>query len=136
MTKECLESIVSKLFNVDYTVISCVSDCGGGNVSLPKILNISAEQTYFSHPITNENIYKLADASLLLKLMRNWLIDTGFILERDTAVNKIPLVDLFSTECDICHTTVIPYSSDCIKALSNRRWKIQIYLNTLQISSN
>lgn len=34
MTKSILNNIIEKLSKASYTVVACVSDCGGGNVSL------------------------------------------------------------------------------------------------------
>lgn len=44
--------------------------------------------------LQREPIYFFADAPHLLKLVRNWFIDTGFILKDGTVINKIPVVGL------------------------------------------
>lgn len=77
MTKEILLYLITELYEASYTVIACVSDCGGGNMGLWKELGITIENTHFAHPITGDNVYVFADVPHLLKLIRNWFIDTG-----------------------------------------------------------
>jgi hypothetical protein len=77
-------------------VVACVSDCGASNMGLWKELGINADNTSFEHPITKNNIYMFADASHLLKLIRNWLLDVGFVLEDKSVTNKTPLQALVS----------------------------------------
>ena len=76
MTKTLLETIITTLHNVNYIVVACVSDCGGGNLGLWKELGITMEKTHCLHPVTGENIYFFADAPHLLKLIqlirRHW----------------------------------------------------------------
>jgi len=54
-------------------------------------LEISIENTEFKHPITDEKIFMFADTPHLLKLIRNWFLDTGFILENNDIISKIPV---------------------------------------------
>lgn len=66
------------------------------------------ENTHFKHPITDTNtrIYMFADVPHLLKLIRNWLIDTGFTLKDGIIVNKScleALLKLDSAEIKVCH---------------------------------
>ncbi|KAB0804485.1 hypothetical protein PPYR_01455 [Photinus pyralis] len=80
MTQEILLDIIRKLNDISYSVVGCVSDCGGGNIGLWKELGITKDSNFFKHPVTNENIYYFPDVPHLLKLTRNWLVDTGFVL--------------------------------------------------------
>ena len=36
-------------------------------------------EPYFKHPKTDKNVYIVPDAPHLLKLLRNWFIDHGFL---------------------------------------------------------
>jgi hypothetical protein len=106
MTKSILNHIIEELTKASYTVVACVSDCGGGNVGLWKELGITTENTHFKHPITGANIYMFADVPHLLKLIRNWLIDTGFTLKDGIIVNKScleALLRLDGAEIKVCH---------------------------------
>ncbi|KFM69485.1 Transposable element P transposase, partial [Stegodyphus mimosarum] len=64
----------------------------GSNRALWKALQINENKSWCMHPITNENIYFFADAPHLLKLIRNWLLDTGFVLSDNSS--KTPLLEL------------------------------------------
>jgi hypothetical protein len=96
ITKEILLTIVDELHRISYNVVACVSDCGASNMGLWKELGINADNTSFEHPITKNNIYMFADAPHLLKLIRNWLLDVGFVLEDGSVINKTPLQALVS----------------------------------------
>ncbi|KAL4152818.1 hypothetical protein QTP88_000651 [Uroleucon formosanum] len=104
MTKEILFSIINELDQIGFKVICCVSDCGGGNVGLWRTLDISYDQPVFCIP-NGRNIVFIPDAPHILKLVRNWLLDTGFIKD-DKLINKQPLealVSITSTELSVCH---------------------------------
>jgi len=104
MTKEILFNIIEKLDQIGFKTICCVSDCGGGNVGLWRALDISYENPVFSLPNGREIIY-VPDAPHILKLIRNWLLDTGFQYN-DQIINKKPLESLInttSTVLSICH---------------------------------
>lgn len=81
ITKELLFEIITEVYNAGYLTVACVHDCGGANIGLWKELGISTEHTEFQHPITNSKVFMFADSPHLLKLIRNWFIDTGFILK-------------------------------------------------------
>jgi hypothetical protein len=59
MTKEILFHIIEELHKIDYQVVSCVSDCGGGNVGLWKQneLNVTMDEPYFLHPVTKKKVF-------------------------------------------------------------------------------
>lgn len=107
ITKDILYDIIEKLHNINFDVVGCVSDCGGGNVGLWKTLGINAEEgtCTFKHPLTNNDIYLFADVPHMLKLLRNWFIDRGFLLQDRTIVNKKPveaLINLTDFEVNTC----------------------------------
>lgn len=72
-----LNEIVTALYNIKFNVVAVVSDCGGGNRGLWKKLQISPDKSWFVHPISGKSIYVIPDGPHLLKLIRNWLLDTG-----------------------------------------------------------
>lgn len=93
MTADLLKTIIIRLHFVGYPVVTCTSDCGGSNVGLwgKKELDITPDNPVFLHPVTNEPIVYLPDPPHLLKLLRNWILDYGFILEDGSRVSKDPL---------------------------------------------
>lgn len=106
MTKAILDQLIIELQNINYRVIACVSDCGGGNMGLWRELEINTSKTFYLHPVTEEKIYFFADVPHLLKLIRNWLIDYGFVLDDGTVISKKPLealVENTSFEVSSCH---------------------------------
>lgn len=118
MTRGILVDIITQLHYISYNCVAIVSDCGGSNVGLWRDLSVDINKTYFNHPQTQKNIYVFADAPHLLKLLRNWLLDTGFNLRGDETIKirKEPLeclIKLTNTEVNSCykisdkHITVI-----------------------------
>lgn len=108
MTKDILFSIINELDQIGFKVICCTSDCGGGNIGLWRTLNISYDQPVFCIP-NGRNIVFIPDAPHVLKLVRNWLLDTGFNLG-GKIINKQPLealVSIASTELSVCHKIII-----------------------------
>jgi hypothetical protein len=106
MTPDVLLTIIEKLFEISFNVVAIVSDCGSTNVGLWKNLGITTNNTSFKHPISNNNIFVFADVPHLLKLIRNWLLDTGFLLEDGSLINKNPLEELLKltdTEVNVCY---------------------------------
>lgn len=104
MTKEIIFDVIEKLDEIGFKTICCVSDCGGGNIGLWKALNINYEDPVFSIPNGREIVY-VPDVPHILKLLRNWLLDTGFLIG-DQIINKKPLESLISktsTELSVCH---------------------------------
>lgn len=87
MTKEKLFEIISFAENAGFPVVAMVSDLGGGNRGLHKDLNISISQTSFANPVNQKKIYVFADVPHLMKLLRNYCVDQGFIVN-NTEINK------------------------------------------------
>jgi len=97
MTKELLSSLIKEVNDAGYLVKACTSDMGGGKQGLLKELGISKNHSYIQHPaLPEEKIYFFADAPHCLKLIRNWLLDTGFKLEDGSVVTKEPLERLLT----------------------------------------
>lgn len=104
MTKTILFDIIDKLNEIGFRVICCVSDCGGGNVGLWKELEVNYENPIFYTP-NGQSVACVPDAPHLLKLVRNWFLDTGFNLNGNE-INKRPIEALMSkitTEVNVCH---------------------------------
>jgi len=104
MTKNILFDIIDKFDNIGFKVICCVNDCGGGNVGLWNQLGITFEDPTFFIPNGRRIVY-IPDSSHLLKLARNWLLDTGFILN-EAEINRKPLEALItkvSSEVSVCY---------------------------------
>lgn len=79
MTKEILFELIKRLYAIKINVVAIVSDNCQSNIGCWKDLGAHDYcHPFFSHPITKCNIYVFPDAPHLLKLIRNWLIDTGF----------------------------------------------------------
>lgn len=81
MTKDLLLKTITELHNIGYSIVAVASDCGGGNQGVWKEFSISSDKPYFLHPVTQEKVYLFADAPHLLKLLRNWFLDTGFKID-------------------------------------------------------
>jgi len=86
MTKQILIDIIDRLNQIGFKVVCCVSDCGGGNVGLWKELEVNHEKAIFDTP-NGQSIICVPDAPHLLKLIRNWFLDTGFNLNGNV-INK------------------------------------------------
>lgn len=92
ITKEILFNLIIKLANIGFRVVACVNDCGPTNMALWNGLGVCKNKTWIEHPtMENKNIFFFADVPHLLKLVRNWLLDTGFLLENGKEIGKIPL---------------------------------------------
>lgn len=69
-----------------------------------KKLNINVDNTAFLHLKTKDPIFMFADAPRLLKLIRNWLIDTGIIMADGSIVTKRPIEELLKiSEVSSCY---------------------------------
>ncbi|KAK3924472.1 Transposable element P transposase [Frankliniella fusca] len=97
MTSDLLNSLIRDAHDSGYVVKGCCSDMGGGNQGLLRVLGISPERTWIEHPVLkDEKIYFFGDAPHCLKLVRNWLLDTGFLLPDGRVVRKDPLEKLLN----------------------------------------
>ncbi|KAJ4440540.1 hypothetical protein ANN_08681 [Periplaneta americana] len=87
-------------------VAACVCDMGAANQGLWKGYEVNPTKTWFYNPRTSERIYFFADAPHLLKLVRNWLLDTDLIFSNGKIVSKEPLESLIKDdnhEIKACH---------------------------------
>ncbi|KAG4073211.1 hypothetical protein HA402_013476 [Bradysia odoriphaga] len=98
MSKDILFEALTCLHRIGLNVAAVVSDCGGSNVGLWKQLNITCSRhhtnNFFLHPVTGRKVYLFADAPHMLKLLRNWFLDYGFVLQDGTVIKKDKIYDL------------------------------------------
>ncbi|XP_039307045.1 uncharacterized protein LOC105198981 isoform X1 [Solenopsis invicta] len=81
MKKDTLETIISQLYHVGYTVVAIACDMGSSNMALWSELNIEVppKNCHFPHPVDHSlQVFAFADVPHLLKLARNHLLDNGF----------------------------------------------------------
>lgn len=89
MTVEELNSIICRIENCGYHVISITTDMFSANVSLAKQMGVSEEQPWFKNPIRPDSkIYWIFDQVHLLKLIRTHLVNSGFKLASGTLINR------------------------------------------------
>ena len=130
MTKDILNSVIIELQNNGYNVVAC----GGGNIGLWKELSISMNSSSYPHPVTQQPVYFFADAPHLLKLIRNWFLDNGFILDNRQKVTSAPveeLVKLTNSEINSCHK-LTPNHIHCEKS---KRQNVQLAAQLLSHST-
>ncbi|XP_055523319.1 uncharacterized protein LOC129717448 [Wyeomyia smithii] len=108
MSTIVLNELITRFHDIGFSVVACVHDCGGSNLSLWKKIGISysAERTVMKHPVTSKNIYFFRDARHLLKLIRNWILEKGFFY-KDRLVTKKFLLQLVEK----ASTLKSPYSN-------------------------
>ncbi|KAK3918432.1 Transposable element P transposase [Frankliniella fusca] len=110
MASDLLNSLIRDAHDSGYVVKGCCSDMGGGNQGLLRVLGISPEITWIEHPVlSDEKIHFFGYAPHCLKLVRNWLLDTGFLLPDGSVVRKDPLEKLLNhvevSSCFLTHLT-------------------------------
>lgn len=134
MTKELLENVITRLHHIKYNVVACVSDCGGGNQGLWKNMGVNEQQPFSEHPVTRKSVYFFADVPHVLKLLRNWFIDTGFVLQDGTIINKDPVKSLLEntrSEINSCYK-LTPLHLNCERAQrQNVKLAAQLFSNTI-----
>jgi hypothetical protein len=82
MSKTVLFEILSQADDYGLQIVAMVSDMGPKNVQLWNSLGVSFEKPWFEHPIKKDKqIFVFADIPHVIKLMRNHLLDKGFILK-------------------------------------------------------
>ncbi len=86
MTKEILGDIMDKLDRIGFRTEVIVSDMGSKNLGLWKDLGIQPGNVSFSHG--DRKVQAVADVPHLLKLLRNHLLDQGFILNDESLLRR------------------------------------------------
>lgn len=98
---DILMELISKLYDTGFNVVGCVSDNGGGNQGLWTNYGVNYEKTTILHPVTGSEICMFSDIPHLLKLLRNWFIDGGFLLEDGTELNQAKIRELLKMNTEI-----------------------------------
>lgn len=101
MTPVLLNLICSKLHEVGFNVVGFVGDNGSSNVGMWSNCGVNYINTTIKHPETGQLIYMFSDAPHLLKLLRNWFIDGGFMLLDGTELNQAKIRELLQTNTEI-----------------------------------
>lgn len=101
VTPELLNLLFTELYKIGFNVVGCVSDNGGGNVGLWGNCDVNFLNTGIKHPVTGEMIFMFSNIPHLLKLLRNWFIDGGFLLKDGTELNQAKIRELLKTNTEI-----------------------------------
>ncbi len=94
--KDLLLKLVDLLEEIGFSVESVTSDMGPKNVGLWKELGIQPGKTDFEHK--ERKLQVLADVPHLLKLLRNHLLDQGFILKNGDLLLREHLENLLAVD--------------------------------------
>lgn len=101
VTRDMIMSLCHMLDDIGFNVVGTVSDNGGGNQGLWSACGVDYENTSIIHPVTGWEIFMLSDAPHLLKLLRNWFIDGGFLLSDGTELNQAKIRELLRMNTEI-----------------------------------
>ncbi|KAG5871338.1 hypothetical protein JTB14_018592 [Gonioctena quinquepunctata] len=96
MNTTLLMEIIVALHGASFEVVAVVGDCGSSNQGTLRDLGIDVHQVHFQHPVTEGKIFCFPDSPHLLKLIRNWLLRTGFQLSNGVSITKNLLEDMIS----------------------------------------
>ncbi|CAL8104550.1 unnamed protein product [Orchesella dallaii] len=89
MTTEILESIIIALESAGFPDVSMTSDLGGENRSIWRKYWIGLKKSWFINPCDkSRRIYIFADIPHMLKLIRNHLLDDGFVTNNGTVIDR------------------------------------------------
>ena len=121
MSRELLFSIIVAAEDHGIEICSIVGDLG--NQGLFKSLGVSHEKPFFENPACqNRRVYVFPDAPHLLKLLRNHLLDKGYLLQDGTEIDKDDLkkiVEKDSGELKILHK-LLPIHFNCVNSTRQR----------------
>ena len=100
LKKDELFQIIHRLEGLGYHVVSVTSDMGPDNRGLAKELGITPHHSWFPNPARPKaNIYYFFDVPHILKLIRNNLLEYGFIVPneegKEAPINKSMLKNVF-----------------------------------------
>lgn len=106
-------------------MVVAIKDCGKPCVNEHKVFS--------EHPVTKKPVYFFADIPHLLKLLRNWFLDTGFVLQDNTVINKNPVKSLLEntrSEINSCFK-LTPLHLNCERSQrQNVKLAAQLFSNT------
>lgn len=63
--------------------------------------DVNHKDTSILHPVTSSKIFMFSDIPHLLKLLRNWFIDGGFLLQDGTELNQAKIRELLKMNTEI-----------------------------------
>ena len=100
LKKAELFEIIQRLEDLKYHVMSVTSDLGPDNRALAKELGITPEHSWFDNPAQpDKKVYVFFDVPHILKLIRNNLMEYGFIIPQEDGtfapINKSMLMNIF-----------------------------------------
>ncbi|KAG5860698.1 hypothetical protein JTB14_020642 [Gonioctena quinquepunctata] len=133
MSKELLYEIILALYDISFDVVAVVSDCGPSHQNTLKELNVSITRNYFQHPGNNNKIFCFLDAPHLLKMIRNWLLKTGFILSTGKTVHKNILEDLISRTADTEVSSIFKLSEKHLRVEVAEKQNVALVLSCFHI---
>ena len=97
MTKEVLFSIIAAVEENGIQVWTIACDLG--NQGLIKSLGVSSEKPFFENPFeASRKVFVFPDAPHLLKLLRNHLLDQGYVLSDGTEINRKDIEHILSED--------------------------------------
>ena len=121
MTAEVLLSIIQEVEEHGIQVYTV--GCDMGNRGLLNSLGVSEEKPYFQNPFDpNRRVFFFPDAPHLLKLLRNHLLDHGYILADGTVIDKEVLQKILvmdNKEMKI-HHKLSPTHFNCVSSTRQR----------------
>lgn len=101
-----LTDIINHIEDAGFHVVSVTTDNFSGNTSVAKKMGATMEQPWFIHPSREDKpgqkakIFWIFDPVHNIKLVRNWILDAGLLLQDGTMVNEALLMRLLKAKGD------------------------------------
>ncbi len=133
-TKENFLELLHKIEEIGLFPISVVCDYGPGNRKLLKELQISYENPVFSDSTLKNPVFFLADVPHMIKLLRNHVLDQGFLLASGSKITKNlyeKILKLDNGELKICHKLSANHLTVLGPQRQNVRKAVQLFSNTV-----
>uniref|UniRef100_A0A182YBH9 Uncharacterized protein n=1 Tax=Anopheles stephensi TaxID=30069 RepID=A0A182YBH9_ANOST len=96
ITREMVEKIITELHHIGYQVVAITTDCDHGTGDLWRTLNVSIDQHYIRHPVTDRSIYVYACPDRTLVAIHRVLVMDGFVMQENnlsiTSATLMPLL--------------------------------------------
>jgi hypothetical protein len=121
MTKDLLQSIIISAEEHGIQVFNIVCDLG--NQGLLKSLGVTPSKPFFDNPFCpSRRIFVFPDAPHLLKLLRNHLLDKGYILSDGTEIQKDDIQQILAKDCQELkiHHKLLPIHFNCVSTTRQR----------------
>ncbi|XP_040163910.1 uncharacterized protein LOC120900661 [Anopheles arabiensis] len=102
LSRERVEKTITELHNIGYHVVAITTDCDAAIVRTWDALNVSADQHYIRHPVTDDAIYLYTCPARTLATIHCILIEDGFVMqENNLAITKATLLSVLSDSSTI-----------------------------------